>query len=58
MSKGIILCEAESASHNQIDGANAAPFMRIQKQDSHKLYYAKQNQLHIIRFTAQNQRLL
>ena len=39
MSKGIILCEAESASHNQIYGANAAPFMRIQKQDSHKLYY-------------------
>ncbi len=37
-----ILCEAETASHNQIYGADAAPFMRIQNRDSHKLYYAKQ----------------
>ncbi len=35
-----ILCEAKSASHNRIDGAKSAPFMRIQKQDSHKLNYA------------------
>lgn len=33
-----ILCEAKSASHNQIYGAKTAPFMRNQNRVSHKLY--------------------
>ena len=39
LSNKSILCEAKTASHNQIDGAKSAPFMRIQVRDSHKLYW-------------------
>ena len=53
-----ILCEAETSSYNRMDSTEAVTFMRIQKWDSLKLYYAKQKRLHIIGFTAQNQRLL